>query len=73
VQGVIVTDVKRDSKAMLNGLVKGDVITHINKQKIKDMSDFKKVINKLNNKKHPNILLQVVNRQGINQYIAFTL
>ncbi len=73
VQGVIVTDVKRGSKAMQNGLRKGDVITHVNKQKIKDMDDFKKAINKLNNKKHPNILLQVVNPQGMNQYIAFTL
>jgi serine protease Do len=74
IQGVIVSDVQRGSKAFRNGLRRGDVITHINKQPIKDMSDYNKAINKLNNEKHPNILLQIYNpQQDVNQYIAFTL
>jgi serine protease Do len=72
-KGVIVNSVKRFSSAWRNGLVKGDVITHINKQKIENMDDFNKEINKLGKQNNPNILLQVINRQGMNQYIAFTL
>ncbi len=73
-QGVIVTAVQRGSKAQRNGLVKGDIITHVNKQKIKGISDFNHAINKMKNEKHPNILLQVYNPQHkVNQYIAYTL
>src|SRR5699024_5278904 len=72
-QGVVVTDVSRGSKALRNGLRKGDVITHINREKIEDMSDFNDAIDELQGKDHPTVLLQVINRNGYNQYIAFTL
>lgn len=72
-QGVVVTDVSRGSKALRNGLRKGDVITHINREKIEGMSDFNDAIDALQGKGHPTVLLQVINRNGYNQYIAFTL
>ncbi len=72
-QGVVVTSVKQGSKASRNGLVKGDVITHVNKKKIKNMDNFNKAINQLRSKKHPVILLQAIDRNGQNQYIAYSL
>ncbi len=43
-EGVVITNVAKDSPAQKAGLEKGDVIVEINRQKISDLSDYRKVI-----------------------------
>ncbi|MDO5045296.1 Do family serine endopeptidase [Campylobacter sp.] len=61
--GVLVTDVKADSKAEKFGFEKGDIIIQIGEENIKNIDDFNKALSNYKNKK----TLVWVNRQGIIQ------
>ena len=71
VGGVMVSSIKGDSPAQEKGLMVGDVILEINKKKIKNVSDYDKVLSGL--KKGDNILLYVKRAKDLNLFIAFNL
>lgn len=60
--GVVVTDIEKESPAEKAGLEKGDVIIEINKEKIKDVSDFRGALSKL--KKGEPYLFKIKNEMG---------
>ncbi len=47
VEGVVVTSVRRGSRAFLAGLRRGDVILKVNRKPVKDVDDFREVVNEL--------------------------
>ncbi len=71
-QGVVVTNVSQGSNAYQQGLRRGAVITHVNKEQIESVSDFMDRMNDVANEEDAVVLLQVL-WQGTNQYIAFEL
>ncbi|PIU75967.1 hypothetical protein COS75_01500 [Candidatus Pacearchaeota archaeon CG06_land_8_20_14_3_00_35_12] len=46
-QGVLVKDIDQNSSASLSGLMKGEIITEVNGEKIKNIDDYNSAINKL--------------------------
>ncbi len=60
--GVVVIDVEKDSPAEKAGIEKGDVIIEINKEKIKDASDFRTALSKP--KKREPYLFKIKNERG---------
>jgi serine protease Do len=65
--GVVVSGVADGSAAESGGLQPGDVITEINRQRVANLADFRRVTAKLGKKQ--NVLLYV-NRQGRKLFIA---
>jgi len=67
VQGVVVVDVEPDSLADRAGLAQGDVIKEINRQPIKSVRDYEKIVSNL--KKDESVLL-LINRRGTALFIT---
>jgi serine protease Do len=63
--GVVVTEVEPGSRAAESGLKRGDVIQEVNRQAVKNTSDFERAVR---NSKDETLLL--VNRQGSTLFIA---
>jgi serine protease Do len=63
--GVVVTDISPSSPAVDSGLRRGDVIQEVNRQPVKNTSDFEAA---MRNSKDQTLLL--VNRQGSTMYVA---
>jgi serine protease Do len=63
--GVVVTDISPSSPAVDSGLRRGDVIQEVNRQPVKNTSDFERA---MRNSKDQTLLL--VNRQGSTMYLA---
>jgi serine protease Do len=63
--GVVVTDVEPGSRAAESGLKRGDVIQEVNRQAVRNTSDFDRAVR---SSKDETLLL--VNRQGSTQYLA---
>jgi serine protease Do len=63
--GVVVTDISPSSPAVDSGLRRGDVIQEVNRQPVKNTSDFEHA---MRNSKDQTLLL--VNRQGNTMYVA---
>jgi len=66
-QGVVVMDVEPDSLASQAGLMPGDVIREINKQPVKSVKDYEKIMSSL--KKDQQALL-LINRQGASLFLS---
>ena len=58
--GVIITEVKNESKAQRVGLASGDIIAEINHQRIKNKKDYQKAIGKV--KKGANIVMVIIRK-----------
>lgn len=69
VEGVFVSEIKGGSNPMEAGLIKGDIIQEINRQRITSVEDFKKATKNI--KPGDSVLLKVVRGEG-NLLIAFT-
>jgi serine protease Do len=63
--GVVVTSISPSSPAVDSGLLRGDVIQEVNRQPVKNTSDFERA---MRNSKDQTLLL--VNRQGSTMYVA---
>jgi len=63
--GVVVTEISPSSPAVDSGLRRGDVIQEVNRQPVKNTSDFERA---MRNSKDSTLLL--VNRQGSTMYVA---
>jgi len=61
-EGVLVTDVEGKSHAYRNGIREGDLITAINRQRIENIRDYKKIINKV--KANDILLIRLKKRIG---------
>ncbi|HMQ10321.1 MAG TPA: DegQ family serine endoprotease [Oligoflexia bacterium] len=70
-QGVLVTDIDRNSKVFDQGLREGDIILKINDQAIKSNSEYQEIVSKL--KKDQSVLLYTERPKFGRQFIAFTL
>lgn len=66
-QGVIIVNVRRASPAWNAGLRKADIIVEINKKEIKDIEEYKNIINKI---KQDESLLFLVRRNQNTIYVA---
>lgn len=66
-QGVIIVNVRRASPAWNAGLRKADIIVEINKKEIKDIEEYKNIINKI---KQDQSLLFLVRRNQNTIYVA---
>jgi serine protease Do len=66
-QGVVVTNIEPDSWAQQAGLTEGDVIQSINRQEIKSVKDYEKVMSAL--KKDQPVLL-LINRRGASLFMT---
>jgi serine protease Do len=73
VKGVVVTSVSDDSPLAELGLQRGDVIESVNQKSVTSPGE---VVSELesakNNKGNENILI-LLNRNGVNQYVALSL
>ena len=67
VQGIVVVNVEPDSLADRAGLAQGDVIKEINRQPIKSVRDYEKIVSNL--KKDESVLL-LINRSGASLFIT---
>ena len=68
--GVVVMTIDQTSNAFRSGLRQGDLIVSINKQPVKNVVEFNKV---MSTKKSGETVLLRISRQGNSFYIAFTL
>jgi len=66
-EGVIITNVLRGSPSWNAGLRKGDIILELNRKEIKDLKDYKKIINKVRKKQ---TILFLVRRKNSTIYVA---
>ena len=67
VQGIVVVNVEPDSLADRAGLAQGDVIKEIDRQPIKSVKDYEKIVSNL--KKDESVLL-LINRRGTALFIT---
>ena len=67
VQGIVVVNVEPDSLADRAGLAQGDIIKEINRQPIKSVRDYEKIVSNL--KKDESVLL-LINRSGASLFIT---
>ena len=72
VQGVIVTGVSNNSPLAQVGIRQGDVIVQINQQQVKDPADAVAKLKEAQASNDKNLLL-LLNRQGVNQFVAVTV
>lgn len=68
--GILISDVKRFSKAENQRLFAGLVITEVNREKINSVSDFNDIID---DKKGEAVLLKVVDSRGTSQFIGIEI
>lgn len=64
-KGVLVSDVKDNSRAARYGLAKGDIITEANREKVNSLSDLNKILSKKNK-----FLAIKLNRKGMTVYLT---
>ena len=64
-KGVLVSDVKDNSRAARYGLEKGDIITEANREKVNSMDDLNKILSKKNK-----FLALKINRKGMTVYLT---
>ena len=64
-RGVLVSDVKDNSRAARYGLAKGDIITEANREKVNSMSDLNKILSKKNK-----FLALKLDRKGTTVYLT---
>ncbi|MBQ3774628.1 MAG: DegQ family serine endoprotease [Ruminobacter sp.] len=64
-KGVLVSDVKDNSRAARYGLAKGDIITEANREKVNSMDDLNKILSKKNK-----FLALKINRKGMTVYLT---
>lgn len=72
VKGVIVTDVADDSPLADIGVEPGDVIVDINQQPVTTPQDAAAKLDAVSKQKGNKSLLLLINRRGINQYVALS-
>lgn len=72
VDGVIVERIKESSNAYERGLRRGDVITTVKNNKVENLSEFFKEIEKIDKNGDEVVLLKIIRNNG-NQFIAFEL
>jgi len=72
VKGVIVTDVADDSPLADIGVEPGDVIVTINQQPVTGPQDVAAKLDAVSKQKGNKSLLMLINRRGINQYVALS-
>ncbi|MEJ2760566.1 MAG: PDZ domain-containing protein, partial [Gammaproteobacteria bacterium] len=60
VNGVVVTDVARDSRSWHSGLRQGDIITSVDRRNVRNLKEFLQVVNKANGP----LLLRIVRGNG---------
>ncbi len=71
-EGVVVSSISEGSNAYRQGLRRGAVITHVSKNEIENVSDFRAELEKVSESGDDVVLLRVI-YQGITQYVAFEL
>lgn len=71
--GVVVTQISRQSEARQQGLQRGHVITEVDRQEVSDVRDFNRAINQLVEEGKDVVLLRVLGPEGNSQLIAFEL
>lgn len=69
-QGVVVTSVKDGSPAQTAGIADGDLITEVNKDKIKSVSDYEKALAK---SKPGEAALFLIRRENASVFVAVRL
>jgi serine protease Do len=69
-EGIKIDDITMYGEAMNHGLIKGSVITEADRQPVKDVSQFKKI---LASKKGSAILLKVKDKQGTNRFVGLEI
>ena len=72
VEGVVITDVAKDSEAADKGLLDGDVIVEINQQPVIKAKEVADIIHKALEEKRSSLLL-LVNREGDVRFVALKL
>ncbi len=68
--GVLITDVKRYSKAYDQGLGRGLVITELDRKPINDVMEFEDIIE---SKKGSAVLLKVIDKQGTTRFVGLEI
>ncbi len=71
--GVVVTQISRQSEAYQQGLQRGFVITEVDRQDISNVRDFNQAMNQLVEEGKDVVLLRVITPGGNSQLIAFEL
>jgi serine protease Do len=71
--GVVVTQISRQSEAFQQGLQRGFVITEVDRQEISNVRDFNRAMNQLVEEDKDVVLLRVITPGGNSQLIAFEL
>lgn len=72
-KGVIVSKIAEDSPLRRSGISVGDLILEVDKQKIDDVADFEKVLEKIEDSNKKIVFLYVKTRSGMYQYIAINI
>jgi serine protease Do len=65
-KGVVVSGIKRDSPGYEAGLHRGDMIQEIEKEPVRDMNDYKRIMGKSASKKQ---ILMVIRHRGHTRYV----
>jgi serine protease Do len=73
VKGVVVTSIADNSPLADLGLQRGDVIESINQKPVSSPSEVVSALNNAKNKKGDENVLLLLNRNGVNQYVALSL
>lgn len=71
--GVVVTQISRQSEAYQQGLRRGHVITEVDRNPVKDTRDFNNAMGRLVEEEKDVVLLRVLAPRGSSQLIAFEL
>ena len=69
-EGVVITQIDQNSPAYRSGLKEGDLVSAVNRQSIRNMDDFNKIVDEL--KKGETVLFRVVRKEH-SFFVAFTL
>ena len=67
--GAIVTDVERNSPAARGGVIPGDVILEVNRQKVANVSQVTRELQKVQNGQ---VAFLLISRDGNNQFVTMT-
>jgi serine protease Do len=67
--GAIVTDVERNSPAARGGVIPGDVILEVNRQKVANVSQVTRELQKVQNGQ---VAFLLISRDGTNQFVTMT-
>ncbi|GHM58247.1 MAG: serine protease [Candidatus Mesenet longicola] len=72
VNGIVVLNVDVKSNAHAKGIRRGDIITHINQNEIKNIDEFKKIISQVKKEDKESVAL-LIKRQNNNLYVTIKL